>query len=570
MNFFNRNLKNRMYHIFLLSIAIPVILVGIMLSIFFNIHTINVHKETTTNLLKSVCSNLDNGFDSLDNICFTPYLHKNVLQVMIWMENGYYSQDSNMPSYLNSYGYTQEYVMLFTKLLHTSNLKIQKISFFPLNSDTSYAITRNAAGLQPYHIDNLSEKEWYTWALNSDGKKTYFFGENETLYAVRLVKDFDSNKPVGILKIDFPKQPFLSTLSELSVDSFLVLSTEDNQIIYSNKSIPNGMLQSITSEEIYFNHNKYYITQQSSDFSGWNLIYIASRKDILANNLSIIAIISFIIVLSIVISFYVYKSKSTKIVRSVETILNTIHKLEQGNLSAKCVVDDNGDFSKIASALNKMGTELNHHIETEYQAIIRQRNAEYRALQSQINPHFLYNTLNGFMALNRMGERDLLEKSIIQLTGLFRHTCSNTDTTTVRQEIDFVEKYLELQKLRFDDLLEYQILCSPEAESIVIPKLLLQPLVENSVVHGMDNLQDSIMITINAVVNRNYLNIIIDDNGSGFDSNTLEPKNRVGLHNVQDRLYHFNEKSNFSITSQPQKGSHILISIPFNLEDDSK
>ncbi|HOK00032.1 MAG TPA: histidine kinase [Termitinemataceae bacterium] len=170
--------------------------------------------------------------------------------------------------------------------------------------------------------------------------------------------------------------------------------------------------------------------------------------------------------------------------------------------------------------------------------LMEKRNAEYQSLQAQVQPHFLYNVLNSFVALNQMGEREELEKSLLALKTLLRYTVDHRKESTLAEELDFIERYLELQKLRFQHRLRWTIDVDPEAGLVHIPKLLLHPLVENALIHGIEPKEEGGTVTIQIEKpgeepNRT-LRIIIHDTGVGFDP--LTTAEGIGLQNVRKRL----------------------------------
>jgi len=195
------------------------------------------------------------------------------------------------------------------------------------------------------------------------------------------------------------------------------------------------------------------------------------------------------------------------------------------------------------------------------------RNAEFRALQSQIQPHFLYNTLNGLIGLNRSGQQRLLEKAILSLSGMLRYTLEHEDMTTLADEMVFLKQYCELQKLRFGDRLEYDFDLQPEAASCQLPKLVLQPIVENAIIHGIEPLGTTGKLTVraeqrtDAVDNDNRLVYIrIEDNGTGFDRGLKQEG--VGIANVRERLYLFDRSSRLDVNTVTGKGTVVEIWIP--------
>ena len=190
--------------------------------------------------------------------------------------------------------------------------------------------------------------------------------------------------------------------------------------------------------------------------------------------------------------------------------------------------------------------------------------AELAMYKAQINPHFLFNTLNNFIALNQMDEKQKLEDSLYMLADLMRYTLKAPSYVQLSDEIKFLRAYCSLQKLRFEDRLRYEIHINTEISRIKIPKLLLQPIVENSVIHGCEPAQK--ICTINITVSRKEekLVIIIEDDGVGFeikDSNIYES---VGLSNIKKRLAIFSSDSRIEMTSTPGVGTRTVIYIKIN------
>ncbi|OHE61655.1 MAG: hypothetical protein A2Y36_11110, partial [Treponema sp. GWA1_62_8] len=167
----------------------------------------------------------------------------------------------------------------------------------------------------------------------------------------------------------------------------------------------------------------------------------------------------------------------------------------------------------------------------KYGELVELRNAEYLALQSQVQPHFLYNVLGGFAALNRLGERVPLENSIQALKKLLRYAVDHEDETTVEEELAFVESYFRLQKLRFQERLVWTIEATDAARALRIPKLVLQPLVENAVIHGIEEGDGSGFVAVAASVMDGRLLLDVRDDGAGFDASN----SRRGVRSDTDR-----------------------------------
>jgi sensor histidine kinase YesM len=170
-------------------------------------------------------------------------------------------------------------------------------------------------------------------------------------------------------------------------------------------------------------------------------------------------------------------------------------------------------------------------------AALRARSdAEYRALQAQIQPHFMYNVLNGFVALNRMGDRGVLESSLHALRDMMRYTLEHAHRATVREEFAFLEQYCRLQKIRFEDRFSFAFELEDEAAELPIPKLLVQPFLENAFIHGIEPSIRPCTVWVSARVLEGELVITVEDDGVGCEPQKIRERERIGIGNARERL----------------------------------
>lgn len=201
----------------------------------------------------------------------------------------------------------------------------------------------------------------------------------------------------------------------------------------------------------------------------------------------------------------------------------------------------------------------------KYKELLEKREAEYQALQSQIHPHFLYNVLNGLVGLNRLGDKKSLENAIFALKGMLRYTLEQNGWTTIAEEFQFLTKYCDLQKIRFQERLAVGIHYDEDVANFKIPKLLLQPLVENAIIHGIEPLDRPGRLDVSARLignnNSSALGIYIVDNGTGFLQEAGENRKHIGLSNVQERLLIAFPKASLDIQSRIGLGTKVGIEI---------
>ena len=201
----------------------------------------------------------------------------------------------------------------------------------------------------------------------------------------------------------------------------------------------------------------------------------------------------------------------------------------------------------------------------KYTELLEKKEAEFQALQAQIQPHFLYNFLNGLIGLNRLGDRKSLEKAIFSLQEMLRYILEHGEWSTIKEEFIFLQKYCELQKIRFQEYFNYSIICEENVEKYKVPKLILQPLVENSIIHGIEPLGKEGKLEVFAKLENNSSNsslvINITDNGVGYNKNKVKTNDHIGIANVRERLSIAFVKSSFEIKSKIGSGTKITIKI---------
>jgi len=237
-------------------------------------------------------------------------------------------------------------------------------------------------------------------------------------------------------------------------------------------------------------------------------------------------------------------------------------------LSASFVVgreDGSGPFNDLQRTSLRAYAEFaalvveNHY---SYAELIERRNAQFEALEAQIRPHFLYNVLNNIVGLNRRGERERIEQSILSLKDLLRHSLDSRDFVTLREEFHIGERYCELQKLRFDSRLSYEFSLPDELAEMHVPTLIVQPLLENAIIHGIEPKGSPGRVFVRAYVNEGRLYVSVADDGVGFTPTPIARSTHIGLFSVQERLRLAYADSELSISSSPGEGATLVIHMP--------
>lgn len=575
--------------VFTISILVPLMILSTTLAVYFN-HTLVAESDNLfSSTLFSVSQNITTYIEDLGRISMTPYFQSEMMGHLNDLNNGRYFESPIVAVRINKH-----YQLSISQQLSASRRDVMGILFAPYSPGESHCflVQRYSSSLLALDGLNARETDWYQGALAADGgiyfpqisiqdyyearNNNYFYtGEGlRTISVARLIKDPSTMRPVGVMKVDAVDTVIRDIFQRIptSYSSALMLLDQNNNIIYSANSVSPTLLQGLTADTRYVSGDKdgYYVSMAPIASTPWKLCYFASERDINQKTAAIYYVVALMGAVCLAVAMLSLYANSRYTVRSMNEILPAMQRIASGDLDIRLNLRRGGYLGIIADALNQTAARLDQHIKSEYKAVLNQRNAEYLALQSQINPHFLNNVLSGFVTLNRIGQRDTLESSILQLSHLFRYVSKNKNLSTVGSELDFLEEYLSLQKMRFADRLRYSLNCSPEAEKIMIPKLLLQPLVENSVIHGMEPYDNDLFIEILAeVADRGgspLLLLVIRDNGAGFDAGSIGPDS-IGLSNIMERLELFRLDAAFQIRSAPGKGCLCAILMPLEGEE---
>ena len=576
----------KLYSMFIGSILIPALIAILCFGGYSN-KTINEREERNIqNILNSVSQNLEMQISAVKNIEQAFYIYKEVFQEAEMLNNpGLYENYDELTKLDIENGYT----MTLTKLLQTSGQDIRAVVFFPVSGeDTAYYLGKDNARLREINYPGYKGENWYQEAVENEDEADFKrmhtpdYMPNKKLGSVysyiKSVRDMNSGRVIGVVKIDVSGRQIEETFSvlEQNGDSGLMLLKNGEYFAASEWIEEKGGIQIIDRDRVKAGNTVYYMRSEAIDETTLSLAYLDSRTTLYKGFLSIIVLSMLIMMAGVILAFINYRHQASKMVQDVERITDVLQQVEKGNFDARIAIRKESEFKKIADAVNEMADHLKTYVEKEYIMEIQQQRAEYRALQSQINPHFLYNTLNGFVALNRMGEKKVLERSIIELSRLFRYTCTNKEEVTIQEEIRFLEDYLNLEKLKYEERLEYMIWTDEESRGRRIPKMLLQPVVENSIKHGMGDGSLSVMIRIMAETTEvkgagKATVLTVRDNGAGFDSSApVKEGEHVGVDNVKARVELFCRNAIFQCSSKPGEGTKTTIVFPYEKEGEEK
>lgn len=352
------------------------------------------------------------------------------------------------------------------------------------------------------------------------------------------------------------------------------------ELIYSNLIHENNRkaaaYQDGTQTEEFENEER-LVTVKTVGYTGWKIIAVTPTKDITENyyQYTLFAILcgAFVSFLLIFVNMFI----SSRIATPIKQLEHAVKNIENGDLDeTKITVSGSYEVQHLGKTIRSMVTELKNLMNDIVKEQESKRKSELDALQSQINPHFLYNTLD---AIVWMIENENYKDAVTMVTSLarlFRISLSKgKNIVTVADELKHVQNYLIIEKMRFKSKFEYTIDAEPETLNCSTIKLIVQPLVENSIHHGLESMDDDGEIRIRAYICENELYIDVSDNGLGMpkeqaDSLLLDGTKTshgkgsgIGLKNVQQRIQlYFGENYGLTVMSEPDEGTTVRIHLP--------
>lgn len=536
----------------------------------------NETRTLTEGTLTSIARNIETYLDDLNRLTITPYLNDDVMQAMQLKASPNYNQADDYSKLL------ADRALKTTLPLFLQNSRTDILATVLVTPDgTAYVASVGAAYGEPVTDYAYTQQDWYQKAIQADGDVVFISSHPEDYLSnipvrqvfsvARLIKDPDTRQPLGVIMADADTVVLARIINDIyfNVSSIVCVFDDQNKLLYSSRPLPEELQNRNFGDAstVEANGDSYVTVSTVISPAQWKLVVLLSNTEVAAKTRWIYVTGILFAVGGLILTFVLFFILSRWVGHPFQEMIAVMKQVETGNLKTRFMVPGNHDeISELGRALNNMIERLNELIEREYKAVINQRNAEYRALQSQIHPHFIYNTLSGFLGLNRLNDTVGLEKAILALSGMLHYIFEGEDRVNLHDEITFIQRYCELQWLRFRERLTSQVRCDKAAEEIRIPKLLLQPLVENAMIHGIEpaGRPCTMSVDVNLVQQdgKPWVCITIRDDGRGFDPQAPGRKEGLGLANVRERLQIAFPDAKMSLSSQANSGTKVVIEFP--------
>ncbi|MDI4643794.1 sensor histidine kinase [Cohnella hashimotonis] len=427
----------------------------------------------------------------------------------------------------------------------------------------------------------IERTDWYAQAEQAKGKEV-FFGYNvleESPYgnafsSVKLLRDPNrlSGDKIGLLVINIRKSIFEQTVNESDESGFLVLDTRETNpvVVYDLRpELTAGVGIGGSLDATFANMRKagYLYSQYRNATSGWMFVHFVEAKTLLQQSQRITLTTGLLAALMAGIALAVSYFVSGTITKPLLQLKKMIGDWAKGHSAADAgeafLADEVG---VIGQTFQRVTADYQVLSERLLQAQLKEREAELRSLQAQIKPHFLYNTLDSIYWMSMLEEKHDIAQMALSLSESFKLSLNKgRETIPVYKELKHIEHYMIIQNLRYDNRFKYEQEVDSDIMSYEIMKLMLQPLVENAIYHGLEPKVGEGTVRLTGRMDGEFLSFTVTDDGVGM-ADVRKTEEGYGMRNVRERLeIYYGPTSSFTIRSRPGEGTSIELRFPHKL-----
>ena len=445
------------------------------------------------------------------------------------------------------------------------------------------------------NIDDVSivNSEWYCKSLqNPDefiwtGLQNDFIkiGEEKSISIFRVIKDRSYTKDIGMLYVNLDARIFSSMADKFSFsEKSQIYIVDNNNITVSDLETPKEIIELVKDKEekskknysciVNGKNSEKYFLKFISDYN-WKVIGVLPIDEVSKSSLELFVYAGVALLIILISSSIIWFFVLAKIFEPVNKLTLATKAIRKGDFSIQVNHSSNDELGILTNNFNYMVRKINELIQEVLDENNRKKDAEYRALQAQINPHFLYNTLNSIRWMAIIQKADNIKKVVDALGGLLRNSTSKMDQfITVKEEMDNLKDYIYIQKIAYNNKFQVEYDVSKDIEKYKCLKFILNPLVENAIFHGILPKESCGTIWISICKADNYLEFLVKDDGVGMsqeeieklltkESESVKKLNGIGINSVFERLQMaYSRKAVFLIESKEDVYTSITIKIP--------
>jgi len=543
---------------------------------------IDQHTEITTTLLKSETWNLDNYFSEIDRYSLLLRHDEKFMQII-----------------------TTEQLMSYTEKIMVQNLlrnnfdsrnDLLSYSIYLINKQENYKIDAQRHKVQSFYIDSVKELPEYDFFTEGRYYKSLQPSESSDTFMnyYRTIIRIEDQKPLAIVKLTFDTS-YIEVLAEnhQNIGELFCITDSQGRLFYTNNEtyINTETIKEVLAhmEETPENNFKMDINQasylavyhnsSSHDFKIVDLRPVSEIDKQLMNARNVSLILGILSITIATVLAFIFIRLVTKPLSALD---HRLQRVGSGNFTTTTDIGGSLEIVNLAETFNSMIHQIDDLIKKTYISELNTKTARLIALEAQLNPHFLYNTLQAISAEAVTNEEFHINEMITALASMLRYSIKGEDFVPLEIEVKHVKDYLLLQKARFGERLTYDIQIPDDTKALRIPKISMQTLVENSMIHGMKDNTVSIHIDISCYLDEEYLIVTVRDNGAGILKERMEELNHnfshsdlnqnkqtgIGLMNLDSRLkLLYDNQAALFLASIPGQETTVTLKIPMGKKE---
>ena len=427
-------------------------------------------------------------------------------------------------------------------------------------------------------ITEIQQQKWYD---NLENNSIKWVANKNKVFLVRQIPFIRENGKINVLYIEINRKNLFQWFENMTdTDYGIYLVNENNRIIYNtqkfSKKNQNQILSLKEVKKEKKNQKNYIVTKEEIEDSGWS-VYLYRPSTVIREKIEdILHKVIFTVLISSIICLICIRSLTKKTVRGIEQLQKNMKEIEKGNFELHVHSESKDEVGDLIRGFGAMVSKIRILIEEVYTGNIKQKEYEMRALQAQINPHFLYNSLSliNWMALEEGQEE--ISKITLAMSSFYRTALNKgNNIILLENEIENIKSYLEIQLMMHDYEFDVEIKVDDTVKKCEVLNLILQPMLENAIEHGIDLKTDGRgKIRVEAIDRGDVLLLEVEDNGIGMEEEVQDviltkQSKGYGLRNVNERIrLYYGEEYHITIESKLGVGTKIITTLPKRIREE--
>lgn len=593
MYFINMSLRPRLVIFYLASILIPLAAFG---GILYRVSIDEVESEMKKVSLQSVIQVnkvFDEYVNQIDKISLTLYIDKAIPEYLR-VTSGYSENDSVRDKWEK-----REAAYNYIENLMTINPDVWSISAVSLNRDI---ITLSKNGSERAMFD-FYQDEYYKALRDSTGNMTllsmhktnYMFSPSRDVFTLgRRYLDSGSSTSqgfglyIGYILVECSKSVLdrICGTVKISNDGYTLILDNEKNILYSTQK--GGIYKNENKElaKIYSNSGfngvttvdgkKIVLVSNTSQYTGWTVVGVIPYSEVIQRGQNIKNVFILLSIVCIIMVLAASALISRGVTKPIKNLQKAMSEFEKGNTEVQVHIHSYNEVGELSLSFNRLIEKVNNLIMSIRSIEIKKREAELDVLRSQINPHFLYNTLDSIRMMALIEDKEQIASAVKALADLFRYSIKQRkDIVEIKFEVMHVKNYIHLQKIRYGK--RFDVIYDIDEDTFVNKtlKFTLQPIVENAIIHGLEKKRGKGLLTIRVKRHENHILFAVEDNGIGMGDEKLgslmadlkeyggEDNGSLGLKNINERLnLYFGPDCGLVFESKLGEGTKVQFKVP--------